>query len=77
MKCFNYVLTMHELFYPTYPSQIALRGHSKTTLTRFWPFLTTYLPLVDIFEGISILLGMKIYISLTFPQPPTYLIMST
>ena len=29
-----------------------LRGHSKTTLTRFWPLLTTYLPLVDIFKEI-------------------------
>ena len=29
-----------------------IRGHSKTTWTRFWPFLTTYLPTyldVDIF----------------------------
>ena len=23
------------------------RGHSQTTLIIFWPFLTTYLPLVD------------------------------
>ena len=23
------------------------RGHSKTTWTEFWPFLTTHLPLVD------------------------------
>ena len=27
-----------------------LRGHFLTTLTRFWPFLTTYLPQVDICE---------------------------
>ena len=34
------------------PTGFKVRGHPKTTLTRFWPFLTTYLPLVDIFEGI-------------------------
>ena len=33
-----------------------LRGHFLTTLTRFWPFLTTYLPRVDICEGIPLLL---------------------
>ena len=26
-----------------------VRGRPKTTMTRFWHFLTTYLPLVDIF----------------------------
>ena len=28
------------------------RGHSLATLTTFWTFLTTYLPRVDICEGI-------------------------
>ena len=49
-----------------------IRGRPKTTLTRFWPFLTTYLPLVDIFEGILSILYSKIYILLIFPLPPTY-----
>ena len=32
---------------------ISARGHPKTTLTKFLPFWTTYLSLVDICEGIS------------------------
>ena len=36
-----------------------LRGRSQTTLTRFWPFLTTYLPIFDIGEGIPLLLKKK------------------
>ena len=39
---------------------LALRGHSKNTLTWFWPFLTTYLPFVDIFKGYPLLLWNKI-----------------
>ena len=29
--------------------ELELWGRPKTMLTRIWPFLTTYLPLVDIF----------------------------
>ena len=54
-----------------------VKGHAKTALTRFWPFLTTFLPLVDIFEGISCNLCSKMYPSLTFPLVPTYLLLST
>ena len=40
-----------------------LRGRSQTTLTIFGPFLTTYLPIFDIFgEGIPLLLKGKICI---------------
>ena len=53
------------------------RGHPKTTLTIFWPFLTIYLPLVDIFEGILLRLCSKIYPLLTIPLPPTYVVLST
>ena len=42
-----------------------------------WPFLTTHIPLVDIGEGISLLLKGKLCTSLTFPVPPTHLILST
>ena len=54
-----------------------LRGRSKTTLTRFCPLLTTYLPTVDICEGITLMVQWKICIQLTFPVPPTYLVLST
>ena len=40
--------------------QILSLGHSLTTLTRVWPFLTTYLPRVYICEGISLLIWRKI-----------------
>ena len=46
-------------------------------LTKFCPFLNTYLPLVDICEGIPLLLQGIICIPLTFPGPPTHLILST
>ena len=49
-----------------------LRGHSLTTLTRFWPFLNTYLrPRFDVFWRDSF--TGKICI---FPVPPTYLVLS-
>ena len=35
-------------------ASIAVRGHYLTTLTKFRPLLTTYLPRVDICQGISI-----------------------
>ena len=35
------------------------RGHSLTTLKRFWPFLTTYLSQVDICERIPSLLYLR------------------
>ena len=38
---------------------------------------TTYLPLVDIGEGILLLYYGKICIPLIFPVPPTYLLLST
>ena len=50
-----------------------LRGRSQTTLTRFWPFLTTYLPIFDIGEWISLLLKGKIYILMTFLLPKVIL----
>ena len=34
-------------------------GHSLTTLTKFWPFLFTYLPQVDICEGILLILNIR------------------
>ena len=50
----------------------------KYYITRFFSFLTTYPPLVDIFEGISLSLCSKIYLlSLTFLLSPTYLFLST
>ena len=36
------------------PFPITIRGRSQTTLTRFWLFLTTYPPCVDIFYGINV-----------------------
>jgi len=53
------------------------RGHPRTTLTRFWPFLTTYPPLVDICKGISLLLCSKIYLLLIFALPSIYLLVWT
>ena len=51
-------------------------GRQKTTLTRFC-FLTTNLPLVDIFDGFSLILYSKIYVLMTFHLLPTYLLLST
>ena len=51
------------------------RGHSLATLTRFWTFLTNYLPQVDICKGFF--LKGKIRIPLTFPGTPTYLVLTT
>ena len=55
----------------------SIMGRSSTTLTKLWLTLTTYLPLVDIGEGISLLLEVNIRILLTFLAPPTYLVLST
>ena len=48
-----------------------LRGRSLITLSKFWPLLTTYPPLVDIGDRNSSLLQGKICTSLIFPVPPT------
>ena len=40
-------------------SCVQIRGLSLTTLTKFCPLLTAHLSLVDIGEGISLLLKMK------------------
>ena len=40
------------LTYIRLPTMYYLGGQSLTILTRFWPFLTTYLPWVDISKGI-------------------------
>ena len=53
--------------------ELILRGRPKTTLTRFWHILTTYLPLVDISDGFSLILYSKIHVSLTFHILPTFL----
>ena len=42
---FNFTLPVDYLFV----------GHSKTTLTRFWSFLTAYPPLVGIFKEILLI----------------------
>ena len=49
------------------------RSRYLTTLTKLYPTLTTYLPKVDICEGISLVAEGKICLPLTFPVPPTYL----
>ena len=54
-----------------------LRSRSQATLARFCPPLTTYLPTVNIYEGIPLLLNWKICIQLTYLVPPTYLVWST
>jgi hypothetical protein len=50
------------------------KGRSLTTLIKLCPSLTTYLPLADIGEGISLLLEVNIRIPFTFLVPPTYLV---
>ena len=52
---------------------ITHRGRSLKMLAKFVPLMTTYLPLVDIGEGIPLLLQEKICIPLTISVPPTYL----
>ena len=47
------------------------KGHSQTTLIKICPFLTTHLSLIDICEGISLLLHTNIWIPV--PRPATYL----
>ena len=42
--CFNVCFFSLIFCYDT-----VVRGHSQTTLTRYWPLLTIYLPPVDIF----------------------------
>ena len=55
-----------------YNSVFEVRGRSITTLTIFWPLLTTtYLP------QIILLLKGEFCIPLTFPVPPTNLVLST
>ena len=55
---------------------ITHRGRSLKIFAKFVPLMTTYLPLVDIGEGIPFLLQEKIFITLTFSVPPTYLFLS-
>ena len=57
--------------------QMHLRGHSLSTLRRFCLILTTYPPLVDIWEEIPFVKSLKICIPLTFSVLPTYLVLST
>ena len=57
-----------------YCSLIYRSGSSKNYAGKP-PFLTTQLPLVDILEGLSLLLWSKIYNSLTFRLHPTFLIL--
>ena len=58
------------------------RGHSKTKLTRFWSFLTAYLPLVDIFKhfmkgnlyivDISFTIYLPHHVNIVFECPLTW-----
>ena len=64
----QHVLTRYRLFI-----FFLIRGRSLTMLTKFVPLLTTYLPSVDIGEGIPLLLRGKTCLPLTFPLPHTYL----
>ena len=67
---FRYQLMKKEKSLPHCINSSDFRGHPKTMLTWFWPFLTTYLPLVDIFDVFFLLLWSKISILLTFLSPP-------
>jgi hypothetical protein len=74
MLKYHWVLLKHGLFFSLshlHLSTTAVRGHSSTTLTRFWTFRQpTYLPRLEIREEISLLLNGKICIPLILPVPP-------
>ena len=57
--------TLTSLFSVIPDESLRIRGHSVTTLTRFWFFLTTYLPRAG-----------KICKPLKFSVPSTYLVLS-
>ena len=50
----HYVRQTKEIAHPldTKRPLTRLGGRPQTTLTNFFPYLTTYLPLADIFDGI-------------------------
>ena len=53
---FFYCATFGSCFNSSTSCNSWIRGHSLITLARFRPFLITYLPRVDIFKGIILLL---------------------
>ena len=50
-----------------------LWGRSLITLTRFWPLLTTYQPMLTLTKKFLYCYKEQFGILLTFPVPPTYL----
>ena len=58
---------------------ICLWGLSQATLTRFCPLLTTYIltPCWHLWRNSLTVIGGETCIPLTFPVPPTYLVLST
>ena len=55
LKCNDCRVRPVYLMWPAHP------GLGDDTFTRFWPFLTTYLPQVDICEGTPLLLQGRVY----------------